>query len=124
MTSTQLSNELSYCTGSESFSQLMPGFYISEGVRLLCEEGHCFWLLDAIGSHQFGTISDPKDREFQVWEISLDPESSKGELFFKGAGEQTLIQTFAYCEFPFPHFTIWVAPNDMGTLTAYLPSEH
>ena len=64
----EISNELNQFYGSATLYKHWLGLKYTEGMRYLAQEANCYWLLDAIASHQTTKLlSNPKLREFQIW---------------------------------------------------------
>ena len=53
-------------TGTESHHPFGDGLLFTDGILTLCQKWECFWLIDAIASHQNGRLElEP----FQVWTL-------------------------------------------------------
>ncbi|NQE36740.1 hypothetical protein E5S67_04505 [Microcoleus sp. IPMA8] len=63
---TLLQNLQHFC-GSEQYYRHFLGLCYTDGVKYLAENAQCFWLLDAIGSHQPRANRIHRLTEFQLW---------------------------------------------------------
>lgn len=95
-------------TGTEAYHKfsLIPGYpVITDGVLALAEAAGCFWLLDAIGSYQ---NNHKLNREFQVWKLGVDEESSSAVLRgYNDTNELVITQEIEFTDFPLDTVTIY-----------------
>jgi len=62
-----LSKNLQHFSGSEDFYRHFLGIYYTDGVKYLAENAQCYWLIDAIASHQPKLQKIEALTEFQLW---------------------------------------------------------
>lgn len=104
------------CTTCHHRHWLGVGF--TDGVKYLADEAGAHWLIDAIASWQ--PEAQKIDREFQVWELVVNPDQSAVLSFRTDAGQPVSIrQTIPYTDFPLESIEIWVEDEVL-----LLPSEH
>jgi hypothetical protein len=63
---TLLQNLQHFC-GSEQYYKHWLGLCYTDGIKYLAENAQCFWLIDAIASHQPTAQKNPRLKEFQLW---------------------------------------------------------
>lgn len=139
-TSTQLN--LSQFTGSMDFAKFgLTSSIMSEGVAHVVTEMDAFWLVTDIDLYVRELRKEGKDTGFVV--AKLVPNATKvlsitevPEWFHEGAdliledGNDNILKIInvPYTDFDFDRvngeFQLWVAPNEFGEFTLYLPSEH
>lgn len=61
-------------TGTESYHLFSPGFFVTDGVKFLCENAECFWLLNIIYSFQQHCVKDASLRDMQFWHLRPFPK--------------------------------------------------
>lgn len=87
----ELQLNLAQFTGSEEYRKHFTGLRYTEGVHYLAQAAECYWLIDAIASHQIG----PKIRgnanlkQFQLWYLHV----GKSHDFIKPKGKNQAILT-------------------------------
>ena len=131
-TSTQL--DLSQFTGSMDFTKLgLTSSIMSEGVKHVATEMEAFWLVRDIDLYVRELRKEGKDTSFVV--AILRPNGEGADLILED-GNDNILKTInvPFTDFDFdrvdgfnPHveaFRLWVAPNEFGEFTLYLPSEH
>lgn len=118
LTPTQILNMLDGFIGSEEFYRIYPNVTITEGVKFLCEEAKCFWLIDCIYSYQ--TIKKVAAEPFQIIDLTIDPEKPKGLIVVTDGNEVELTrQELDYTNFPLPKIRLYYTDN-----TVLLPREY
>ena len=63
---TLLQNLQHFC-GSEQYYKHWLGLCYTDGIKYLAENAQCFWLIDAIASHQPTAKKNPRLKEFRLW---------------------------------------------------------
>jgi hypothetical protein len=97
----------------------------TDGVMSFATAANCFWLLDAIISHQGNKKLDPY---LQVWILKAFGDKPKREavLQYLDNDKNVIIeQKIEYTDFPLDEITLWVmggGPN--GSNVILLPSEY
>lgn len=92
----------------DSFSRLK----CTDGVKYLCEEGHAFWLIDAIASYD-------RKEPVQFWHLEVKPDNTAVLTMNEDKDKPILVrQKINYTDFPFST-DIWVMDG-----VALLPSEY
>ncbi|HEY9847164.1 MAG TPA: hypothetical protein V6D03_13330 [Candidatus Caenarcaniphilales bacterium] len=73
--------------GCETFYRHWTGRLIyTEGVKYLADTAHCYWLIDAIASHQPTCRQDMMLNDFQVWYLLLEGQDAVPWIPVKGEG--------------------------------------
>lgn len=104
-------------TGTETYYKYLLGLLLTDGVKTVADEEHCYWFLDCIASYQLEKICGKE--EFQVWKIER-VEDSRFRLSATSGNNKVLItQDIEYSDFFFNELTIWKENNVL-----LLPSEH
>lgn len=129
----KLQSELAQFCGSEDFyksSCLCRWMYHTDGVQYLADHAKCFWLIDAILSHQ--TNARVRSEPFQVWKLTVDLAKRTADLTCtdgdKGNGPVTLArQHIGYTDFPLPEITLYLEEGSLDGQTTskilMLPNE-
>lgn len=60
---------LDYFTGTEAYHRVSPRLVITDGVKHLCENAGCYWLVDIINSYQHVCQRDGMLRDMQFWHL-------------------------------------------------------
>ena len=125
-TSTQLN--LSQFTGSIDFAKFgLTSSIMSEGVTHVATEMDAFWLVQDIDLYVRELRKDGKDTSFVV--AKLVPDGEGACLILEDGNDEILNSiNVPFTDFDFDRvngeFQLWVAPNEFGEFTLYLPSEH
>lgn len=118
LTPTQILNMLNGFIGSEEFYRIYPNVIITEGVKFLCEQAKCFWLIDCIYSYQ--TIKNVVIEPFQVIDLTVDQEKSTGLIVVTDGNEVELTrQELEYTDFPLSKIRLYYTDR-----TVLLPREY
>ena len=126
MKSNTLADDLRQFTGTEQyhkFSPLFRTFVLTDGAKYLAEEGHCYWLMDAIASHR----ASYKNEGFVVAKFG-----KKGNEWWKltledGNDNVLARQAIEFSDFPLDAITLYVIPQYTGDEILHvimLPSEY
>jgi hypothetical protein len=101
----------------------------TDGVEFLCREAKCYWLMDAIASHQRAVLRTIAGA-FQVWRLRRNNSGSGAVLTCDdGNGFRLKLQRIQFTDFPLDEITIYVerccVSNDgrQICMVAMLPSE-
>lgn len=104
-------DELDQFTGSEVLYKhpLMPRYSYTSGVRFLARRAECYWLLDAIVSHQHSAAV--RREPFQSW--TLTRTGSRAALVCTDGDSDTPVvrQEIEFTDFPLDSVTVWVEDN-------------
>jgi hypothetical protein len=120
MPETITQNDLNQFIGSPTQYKHWLGMVYTEGVKYLAEKANCFWLIDAIASHQSRCRKDRMLREKQFWTLLVDRQSCSATLICeRDEGNEVFRQKIAYTDFPMNTVRVWVCGNTM-----LLPSEY
>lgn len=118
LTPTQILNMLNGFIGSEHFYRMYPNVIITDGVKFLCEQAQCFWLIDCIYSYQ--TIKNVVIEPFQVIDLTVDLEKHTGLIVVTDGNDVELTrQELEYTDFPLPKIRLYYTDN-----TVLLPREY
>lgn len=118
----EIRTNMNHATGTSAHHKytIMPRFpVITDGVKCLAEDAECFWLLDAIGSHQGNRRLD---REFQVWELAVDLDESTAVLKgfnIENTKTPVVTQEIPYTDFPLESVRLYLRDGII-----LLPSEN
>jgi len=100
----------------------------TDGVVGLAQMANCFWLLDAIISHQRNPKLDP---DMQVWKLeklacNLDSDFEFLLTGTNGDGDEPIVKQFIpYSDFPLDEITLLVmSGGPKGNRVILLPSEY
>jgi hypothetical protein len=112
-------HELNQFTGSTILYKHWLGLKYTEGIKYLADSANCYWLLDAIASHQTKQfLSNPKLREFQIWHLQVKENS--GILICEwDTNQEVLRQDIPYTDFPLADVKIYLVEKVL-----MLPSEY
>ena len=118
-------------TGTEGYhrwSLLFPRMVLTDGAKFVADNGGkhgCFWLMDAIASHQPKAMKNPDLREMQFWNLTVKPDHSAVLTCRADSGrEPAITQKIEYTDFDLPAIDLWVGPVDERTYTILLKSEY
>lgn len=140
-TAQNLSSVLSQFTGDLDRYQhaLDRKVVYTPGVKALADEAGAYWLIDAIASYQGeirrGTVHGTREEKemlkaMQFWTLKVTKDEKEGHhrasliLQADSDRQEAVHQKIGYTDFPEGEWSIWVAANELGGVTIYLPSEH
>jgi hypothetical protein len=63
----QLQFVLAEFQGTNNYFKNMLGLKYTDGIKFLADNAECYWLIDAIASHQTTALNNPNLAEFQLW---------------------------------------------------------
>lgn len=105
--------------GTAQYFPTMYGFYYTDGVHYIAEEGQAYWLIDAIGAHVV-TNKKLQSNDFQIWTLKVaDDMTATLTCHDDKPGRLLVSQEIPWTDFPLNEIEIWCANGVM-----YLPSEH
>ena len=115
----EIASELNQFYGSATLYKHWLGLKYTEGIQYLAEEANCYWLLDAIASHQTKQfLSNPKLQEFQIWHLQVQENS--GVLICEwDTNQEVLRQEIEYTDFPLSHIKLYLVEKVL-----MLPNEY
>jgi len=111
--------QLGHFTGTEAYHKLTIGpLKATDGVKFLCENADCFWLMDAIASYQ--QKPQVKALSIQFWRFKK-LSGGKAVLFCEPDKDEApvVVQKFESTDFPLQEQKIWVQGD-----VAMLPNEY
>ena len=105
----------------------MTSSIMSEGVTHVANEMGAFWLVQDIDLYVRDLKRSGKDVQFVV--ATLTPTKSGAKIVFEDGNDNVLKTVpISFTDFDFDRVNgkleVWVAPNEFGEFTLYLPSEH
>ena len=105
--------------GSATLYKHWLGLKYTEGIQHLAQETNCYWVLDAIASHQTKQfLLNPKLREFQIWHLQVQKNS--GVLICEwDTNQEVLRQDIEYTDFPLSHIKLYLVQKVL-----MLPNEY
>jgi hypothetical protein len=115
----QIEAALNQFTGSTTLYKHWLGLKYTDGIKYLAEETSCYWLLDAIFSHQTKNfLSNQNLREFQIWHLKV--ENNSGILICEwDTNQEVLRQEIEYTDFSLSHIKLYLIETIL-----MLPSEY
>ena len=115
----EIASKLNQFYGSATLYKHWLGLNYTEGMQYLAEEANCYWLLDAIASHQTKQfLLNPKLREFQIWHLQVQDNS--GVLICEwDTNQEVLRQEIEYTDFPLSHIKLYLVEKVL-----MLPNEY
>jgi hypothetical protein len=125
--------DLAQFTGTQSWhrwSPLFPNMLLTDGVLYLAEKGQCFWLMDAIASHQPDLLKNEWAEQAQFWELTVDLDAHTAVLICREDSDKApaVTQVIEYTDFDLDTIKIWVMPtgrpNGGVDYVLLLPSEY
>lgn len=138
ITSEQLQAGLNQCTGTMAYHAISPIFrniVMTDGVNYLCREAHCYWLAEAIASHQPTAMKHQALKRAQFWDLSLAPatkraknSSTRAMILTCSSGSKrakpVITQKIKSTDFPLDTIRLYCMPNGDGRQVILLPSEY
>ena len=115
----EIASELKKFYGSTTLYKHLLGLRYTEGIQYLAQEANCYWLLDAIASHQTKQfLSNARLREFQIWHLRVQENS--GILICEwDTNQEVLRQEIEYTDFPLNHIKLYLVEKVL-----MLPNEY
>jgi hypothetical protein len=115
----QIATDLKQFTGSTTLYKHWLGLKYTNGIKYLAEETNCYWLIDAIFSHQTKQfLSNQNLREFQIWQLRV--ENNSGILICEwDSDREVLRQEIQYTDFSLNHIKLYLVETVL-----MLPSEY
>jgi hypothetical protein len=112
---------------AEEMKEVLPGFkgtmgyyrssafarniYHTDGVQWLADVAHCFWLIDAIVSHQSNVRVSCEP--FQMWTLKVE---NRQAVLTCGDGDDTppfVTQKIPYTDFPLDEITLYLEDGSL-----------
>jgi len=84
-----LKNNLEHFCGSEQLHRNLLGIRYTDGVKYLAQNAKCYWLIDAIASHQPNVRKIQSLREFKLWFLHV----GNSHEFIKPKGKNKAVLT-------------------------------
>jgi hypothetical protein len=117
---TLLQNLKHFC-GTEQYYKHFLGIHYTDGVKYFAENAQCFWLIDAIASHQATVNKNSRLREFQLWFLHVGKEHefikptrhnaavlTCWEDTPKAESRPVIIQQISFTNFPLPEIKLYL----------------
>jgi len=117
---TLLQNLQHFC-GSEQYYKHWLGLCYTDGIKYLAENAQCFWLIDAIASHQPTAKKNPRLKEFQLWFLHvgtghefIKPKAGNAAVLTCWEDTPTpetkpvIIQQIPFTDFPLPEIKLYL----------------
>jgi hypothetical protein len=117
---TLLQNLQHFC-GSEQYYKHWLGLCYTDGIKYLAENAQCFWLIDAIASHQPTAKKNPRLKEFQLWFIHvgtghefIKPKAGNAAVLTcwedtpKAESKPVIIQQIPFTDFPLKEIKLYL----------------
>jgi len=102
------SDLVGFC-GSENWYKHMFGMLYTDGIHFVAEQAGAYWLIDVVASYQPKMRKNPGLRDFQLWNVKIDPENPSGCIVTmrddSGEGSSEFVrQVIEYTDFPLVNF--------------------
>ena len=117
---TLLQNLQHFC-GSEQYYKHWLGLCYTDGIKYLAENAQCFWLIDAIASHQPTANKNQRLREFQLWFLHvgnahefIKPKAGNAAVLTcwedtpKAESKPVIIQQIPFTDFPLKEIKLYL----------------
>ncbi|NJN13474.1 MAG: hypothetical protein HC815_38435 [Richelia sp. RM1_1_1] len=115
----EITSELNQFYGSTTLYKHWLGLKYTDGIKYLAHEANCYWLLDAIASHQTkNLLSNPRLREFQIWHLQVQ-DNSAVLICEWDTNQEVLRQEIEYTDFPLSHIKLYLVEKVL-----MLPNEY
>lgn len=116
-----LLTELAHCIGTEHYySHWSKQLVYTDGVKTLAEGGECYWLIDAIASHQsFLNRDHPQLCDLQTWLLTVYPTRMATLICTLNDSKAAVRQEILFTDFPLPDFKLYCFDSVL-----LLPSEN
>ncbi len=123
----ELTEALTQFSGTVSYYRYWGGIsFLTDGVKYLADNAHCYWLLDAIGSYQSELAKHPDNRlqGIQFWKLVVNADKSAVLTCVADSGEPAVVtQKIEMTDFPLPEIQVWLGIEGKSWI-AMLPSEY
>ena len=109
------------------FSILFKNHVLTDGVKWLCENAGCYWLVEAIASHHVSCMRDPKDmlQNMQFWTLKRNKTGRGAKLICeRDTGDIAITQKIPYTDFPLPEIKLYCQRADEKTFVIMLVNEY
>ena len=119
MNAEKILDTLPHFTGTEeytSYKALTKQIYLTQGVDFIVDEAQCYWLVDAVLSHQIYSYMQKED--FQVWELKKFGEKWLLEAN-DGNGNILVRQFIEFSDFPLDYAKFYFINNLLMLPTEY-----
>ena len=97
-------DQLKEYTCTENYYRHLSGLLYTDGIKALCTQFECYWLLDLICSYQPGLQGE----EFQVWSLGVNENESAIVICTDGNDQVLKMQKIHYTNFKAKEATVWV----------------
>ncbi|MEG4805408.1 hypothetical protein QUB63_32585 [Microcoleus sp. ARI1-B5] len=112
---------LKHFCGTEQYYKHFLGIRYTDGVKYLAENAQCYWLIDAIASHQPKVNIIQRLREFQLWFLHvgtahefIKPKAGNKAVLTCWEDKPTaetqpvVIQQIPFTDFPLPEIKLYL----------------
>ena len=121
---------LAQFTGTENYHYnaiaRASGVVYTEGIRTLAMDAECWWLLDAICSHQPRCRRDPLLKQIQFWTLTVK-DNAAVLICERDEGDIAIRQDIPATDFPLPEMKIWIENGSIDginpVMVMMLPTE-
>lgn len=111
----ELERNLQHFNGTEEYTRIrLPdmdtSLLLTDGAKYLAEKAQCYWLMDAILSHQ----NNPKlaKEYFQTWIMDVKEDGKAILSATDGNGHTLVQQSIPYTDFPLSHIELFAIEDD------------
>jgi hypothetical protein len=119
-TAEEIKQGLAHCYGTEGYHRfsILSKLVLTDGAKYLADECQCYWLMDAIATHQRKCMQDPMLSEFQFWTLKV----SDGSVVLtceRDTDDIAITQNIPSTDFPLDEVKLYVTNG-----VILLPSEY
>lgn len=122
----ELINDLRQFSGGDDFYKHWLRLVFTAGVKYLADKAGAYWLIDVVASHQPSVqrkIHKAGDRDFQVWELVVNPDKSCKVTCHNGKGDDDKeiykVQRIPYTDFPLTDIKLFCADGVLMLTSEY-----
>ena len=124
----EIESEMRNFTGTEQYHRASvpdPKLVMTDGVKYLADSAECYWMIDAIASHQPAAKKHRGLARGQFWSFVRKGDHSGVLACGNGnhKAKPVISQEIEMTDFPLDQVRIWVMPGHEGNVML-LPSEY
>jgi len=91
-------------TGTTQYYRGFLGTLMTDGVKYLCDQCSCYWLVDLIGSYQ-GQLNNVG---FQIWKVEVYGDQTARVTCKEDSDSEVLVEQWIdYTDFPLAEYELW-----------------
>ncbi len=115
-----IKNNLACFTGTLEWHKfsILSNLVLTDGVKYLCDEAGCYWLMDIIASYQKKCMKDPMLCNIQFWTLKVK-DGTGVVTCDRDTGNTAIKQKIPYTDFPLDEIKLYCSGG-----VILLPSEY